>query len=340
MYGDVNGGSTGNDHTSSGRHSPSRSGAQQRTRGRGETGRPSAGSHPGERALSLPEVVQFQLVNGSPIREFDLYFMSLDSRTGIDHHAITSGEGLRRKLVKGSLSRLTQSQMVMVQEEQNSLEQASLSKSQIDEGWPRDLDAPQDASQDVASGITVVCSPMDRSPQGLGSRLTERSIEDEIPLVFCFQNGDASSARTVEIHWMDYDGQAVFRKLLKPGESYMERTFATHPWLLHDVANDEFLLVRLGEYASTAQLRYSLMWKSRGRSLSFMSQSAVGTGGIRDGLLNPLDKDERVATPRQKREKGLAATHVSNRAKMMQQLQQMHKNPDTQVEADCTILVL
>jgi hypothetical protein len=149
-------------------------------------------------------VVQFQLVNGSPIREFDLYFMSLDSRTGIDHHAITSGEGLRRKLVKGSLSRLTQSQMVMVQEEQNSLEQASLSKSQIDEGRPRDLDAPQDASQDVASGITVVCSPMDRSPQGLGSRLTERSIEDEIPLVFCFQNGDASSARTVEVSLISF----------------------------------------------------------------------------------------------------------------------------------------
>ena len=120
----------------------------------------------------------------------------------------------------------------------------------------------------------------------------------------------------------------------------MERTFATHPWLLHDVANDEFLLVRFGEYASTAQLRCSMLWKSCGRSLSFMSQTAVSTGTVRDGLLHQQNKGERASTPKQKRDKGLPSSYISSRSKMMQELQQMHKNPDTHMEADCTILVL
>lgn len=33
--------------------------------------------------------------------------------------------------------------------------------------------------------------------------------------------------------WIDYDGNRVPRRSLEPGACYFERTFATHPWVVH-----------------------------------------------------------------------------------------------------------
>jgi von Hippel-Lindau disease tumor suppressor protein len=52
------------------------------------------------------------------------------------------------------------------------------------------------------------------------------------------------SNQGVKVYWLDYSGQRVFYKKLKPSESYSEDTYMTHPWLitdLHDNAWDVYM---------------------------------------------------------------------------------------------------
>lgn len=37
----------------------------------------------------------------------------------------------------------------------------------------------------------------------------------------------------VQVSWIDYDGKRVPRRSLAPGACYFERSFATHPWVIH-----------------------------------------------------------------------------------------------------------
>lgn len=38
----------------------------------------------------------------------------------------------------------------------------------------------------------------------------------------------------LRIYWLDFQGQRKFYKELKPGEDYVQQTFATHPWIAID----------------------------------------------------------------------------------------------------------
>lgn len=38
---------------------------------------------------------------------------------------------------------------------------------------------------------------------------------------------------TIQVSWIDYDGKLVPRRSLVPGACYFERSFATHPWVIH-----------------------------------------------------------------------------------------------------------
>ena len=52
------------------------------------------------------------------------------------------------------------------------------------------------------------------------------------------------SKQPVKAYWLDYNGERVFYKELKPSESYSLDTFLTHPWLitdLHDNAWDVYM---------------------------------------------------------------------------------------------------
>jgi hypothetical protein len=52
------------------------------------------------------------------------------------------------------------------------------------------------------------------------------------------------SKQPVKAYWLDYNGERVFYKELKPSESYSLDTFVTHPWLitdLHDNAWDVYM---------------------------------------------------------------------------------------------------
>lgn len=36
------------------------------------------------------------------------------------------------------------------------------------------------------------------------------------------------------IFWLDYNGQRVLYNTLAPGQSYVQQTFLTHPWVIAD----------------------------------------------------------------------------------------------------------
>jgi len=55
------------------------------------------------------------------------------------------------------------------------------------------------------------------------------SLEDEMQVTIYFQNKHATMG--MRVSWVDYNGDLVPRKELHPGESYMERSFASHPWV-------------------------------------------------------------------------------------------------------------
>ena len=86
------------------------------------------------------------------------------------------------------------------------------------------------------------------------------SDADDIAVVIRFCNSDRSHA--METYWVDYDGQLVVRRVLGPGESYLESSWATHPWVVRDRVTDEALLVVVGSDAASLPQFYSAVWNS------------------------------------------------------------------------------
>ncbi|PIR39186.1 MAG: hypothetical protein COV35_01330 [Alphaproteobacteria bacterium CG11_big_fil_rev_8_21_14_0_20_39_49] len=61
--------------------------------------------------------------------------------------------------------------------------------------------------------------------------LNARSIEAKKASTINFIN---SSNDIRKIYWLDYKGKKVLYRVLKPGDTYTQRTFITHPWLVTD----------------------------------------------------------------------------------------------------------
>ncbi|WP_158702554.1 protein kinase [Kitasatospora sp. MMS16-BH015] len=43
-------------------------------------------------------------------------------------------------------------------------------------------------------------------------------------------------SETVRIHWLDYQGSRIFYLQLEPGQSYVQQTYVSHPWIVTDTA--------------------------------------------------------------------------------------------------------
>ncbi|CAM9804788.1 unnamed protein product [Chrysoparadoxa australica] len=95
----------------------------------------------------------------------------------------------------------------------------------------------------------------------------------------------------LQVAWIDYSGTIKLCNILEPGESCLEVSFATHPWILRAVRRDamqpqgqgqervpgegECLTLRLG-LASVSNLSgYSLLWDPGRSSVSLMQQAKV-----------------------------------------------------------------
>lgn len=55
-----------------------------------------------------------------------------------------------------------------------------------------------------------------------------------IPTAVRFVN--ASTTTTFQVFWLDYNGNRVFYATLGPGQSYVQQTFLTHPWVIADTS--------------------------------------------------------------------------------------------------------
>ncbi|CAM9660651.1 unnamed protein product, partial [Heterosigma akashiwo] len=102
-----------------------------------------------------------------------------------------------------------------------------------------------------------------------------------------------SSEGAMAVSWLDYEGARAVRRVLGPGEAYLEATYATHPWLARALCYDpegnaiqetaEYLVLRLGAAAVSDLKAYSVLWQpgEETRTLSFIPQARVDVGNIR-----------------------------------------------------------
>lgn len=84
-----------------------------------------------------------------------------------------------------------------------------------------------------------VSGPSDGTGQGPASPLssgcssegTVKSLRGDEPVSIRIRN---DSGQSLQVFWIDYLGKRDFRGKLGPGQSILQPTFATHPWLLAD----------------------------------------------------------------------------------------------------------
>ena len=187
--------------------------------------------------------------------------------------------------------------------------------------------------------------PVPPLPLSLG-----HSVDDRKPATIYFQNKHTSMS--LRICWIDYAGEIVPRKELQPGESYMERSFSSHPWICTAVdweqpdakerttmqsgigtfVNSEkavrkapetspALILRLGDVAVNALKSYNVLWDPSARSMSFMPQTKISAGRIRASL---APENARSA----------AARVAFARAQVIQQLRDARMDPLSRISGE------
>jgi hypothetical protein len=57
------------------------------------------------------------------------------------------------------------------------------------------------------------------------------SINSKIAAELTFVN---QSGRTIKVYWLDYGGTRKHYRTLAKGESYVQQTFVSHPWVVTD----------------------------------------------------------------------------------------------------------
>ena len=127
--------------------------------------------------------------------------------------------------------------------------------------------------------------------------------------------------------WLDYDGQPVLRRSLLPGESYMEKSFASHPWLVRDASKKHSLLLTLGRRAAQVKAKFSAVWNANEHRVSFMSSSVADGGDVKRSLI--------ASQPQ------LASGRLAQgRALLVQQMRELRRDPATNTPANLSLVVL
>ena len=87
----------------------------------------------------------------------------------------------------------------------------------------------QPFSDDIPFGL--------RAPKADASEetLSEKGLKSETGNVKARITFVNRSKQPLKVYWLDYNGEHVLYKKLKPSESYTEDTYMTHPWLITDL---------------------------------------------------------------------------------------------------------
>ena len=60
-----------------------------------------------------------------------------------------------------------------------------------------------------------------------------RSIEDTTSTEVIFFN---QSPTTIRTYWLDHQGNRQFKSEIRPGDSFVQQTYVTHPWVVTSAA--------------------------------------------------------------------------------------------------------
>lgn len=64
------------------------------------------------------------------------------------------------------------------------------------------------------------------------------------------------------IFWVSYESKLELRHIITPEESFVELSYSTHPYIIHNIDNDKCLLFRLGNRISKTNIILETMWNS------------------------------------------------------------------------------
>lgn len=108
------------------------------------------------------------------------------------------------------------------------------------------------ATQEAREQITLTPPPGGESgvlPRG--DVPASCSLNSDTPITILFVN---NTRRTVSVYWKDFQCGEVLYHTLEPGQSYVQETYATHPWVVRDSATGEALTGLVGEASTTVQI--------------------------------------------------------------------------------------
>jgi hypothetical protein len=74
-----------------------------------------------------------------------------------------------------------------------------------------------------------------REPDASEETLSEKGLKSETGNVKARITFVNRSKQPLKVYWLDYNGERVLYKKLKPSESYTQDTYMTHPWLITDL---------------------------------------------------------------------------------------------------------
>jgi hypothetical protein len=174
-------------------------------------------------------------------------------------------------------------------------------------------------------GIKLHFSPLDSTAWGSDDG-PFKSLDDVHPVTIQFCNHD--NACNYEILWVDYDGQLVLRRCIRPGEGYMERSFSTHPWLIREASGDKrSMILSIGDQAASVNSRFHVVWNPFDQSMSFMSQASAKAGELKKSVIEaqPLHSSARLN---------------QGRALLIQQMRELRRDPMTNMEPNVTCLIM
>ncbi len=114
-----------------------------------------------------------------------------------------------------------------------------------------------------------------------------KSTSGKITTKISFKN---KLKQTVKIYWLNYSGRRVFYRQLKPGDSYTQQTYVTHPWVVTDVGNG-----CLGVYYPDSKPRVVKLKNSSGTNTPKLLKNTLVIPGKRvDPITNKTTRSDLV----------------------------------------------
>jgi hypothetical protein len=84
----------------------------------------------------------------------------------------------------------------------------------------------------IMSMIAATADAQNTLPNvGCGLEGQVKSLNAAGPTQVTFVNRESVPIRT---YWLNYDGRRVFYREVPPGQSYVQQTYVTHPWVITD----------------------------------------------------------------------------------------------------------